>query len=81
MTSVPGWGSWSFDPVAILALLAAALLYVRMYRRAASHSDAVGPGHWVPYAGGLIVLAIALLSPLDAIGDRWLLSAHMTQHV
>jgi putative membrane protein len=81
MTSVPGWGSWSLDPVAILALLAAAFLYARMYRRAASRSAKVGAGHWIPYAGGLIALAIALLSPLDAIGDRWLLSAHMAQHV
>ena len=64
MTSVPGWGSWSLDPLAILALFAAAFLYVRMYRRAASHSKAVGAGHWIPYAGGLIALAIALLSPL-----------------
>ncbi|MGA9315356.1 MAG: cytochrome c oxidase assembly protein [Solirubrobacteraceae bacterium] len=81
MNTVPGWGSWSLDPLAILALLAAAVLYVRMYRRAASRSKAVGAGHWIPYAGGLIALAIALLSPLDAIGDRWLLSAHMAQHV
>jgi putative membrane protein len=81
MTSVPGWGSWSLDPLAILALLAAAVLYVRMYRRAASRSKAVGAGHWIPYAGGLVALVIALLSPLDAIGDSWLLSAHMAQHV
>jgi putative membrane protein len=81
MTSVPGWGSWSLDPLAILALLAAAVLYARMYRRAAARSKAVGAGHWIPYAGGLIALVIALLSPLDAIGDRWLLSAHMAQHV
>jgi putative membrane protein len=81
MNTVPGWGSWSLDPLAIFALLAAALLYARMYRRAASRSDAVGAGHWIPYAGGLIAIAIALLSPLDAIGDRWLLSAHMAQHV
>jgi putative membrane protein len=81
MTSVPGWGSWTLDPVAILALLAAAFLYARMYRRAAARSAKLGAGHWIPYAGGLVALAIALLSPLDAIGDRWLLSAHMAQHV
>jgi putative membrane protein len=81
MTSVPGWGSWSLDPVAILALLAASVVYARMYRRAGTRSAAVGAGHWVPYAGGILALAIALLSPLDAIGDRWLLSAHMLQHV
>jgi putative membrane protein len=81
MTSVPGWGSWSLDPLAIAALLAAALLYARMYKRAASRSEAVGASHWIPYAGGLVAIAIALLSPLDAIGDKWLLSAHMAQHV
>jgi putative membrane protein len=81
MNSVPGWGSWNLDPVAILALLAASVVYTRMYRRAATRSSATGPGHWVPYAGGILALAVALLSPLDAIGDRWLLSAHMLQHV
>jgi putative membrane protein len=81
MTSVPGWGSWSLDPVAILALLGASVVYARMYRLAASRSSAVGAGHWVPYAAGILVLAVALLSPLDAIGDHWLLSAHMAQHV
>jgi putative membrane protein len=80
MNSVPGWGSWSFDPIAILALLAASVVYARMYRRAATRSEAVGAGHWVPYAAGILTLAIALLSPLDAIGDGWLLSAHMLQH-
>jgi putative membrane protein len=81
MMTVPGWGSWSLDPLAILGLLAAAFVYARMYRRAAAHSEAVGMGHWLPYYAGLIVLAVALISPLDAIGDRWLLSAHMAQHV
>ncbi|HEY5288052.1 MAG TPA: cytochrome c oxidase assembly protein [Solirubrobacteraceae bacterium] len=81
MTSVPGWGSWSLDPLAILALLAAAVLYMRMYRRAASRSQTVGASHWIPYTAGLVAIAVALLSPLDAIGDGWLLSAHMAQHV
>jgi putative membrane protein len=81
MNSVPGWGSWSFDPLAILALVAASVVYARMYRRAAARSTAIGASHWVPYAGGILALAIALLSPIDAIGDDWLLSAHMLQHV
>ena len=81
MTHVPGWGSWSFDPAAIIGLLVALALYVRVYRRAAARSSAVGAGHWVPYMAGIAVLTIALLSPLDAIGDHYLLSAHMAQHV
>src|SRR6204780_4256209 len=83
MTSYPGWGSWSFQPVVIIALLAAAVIYARVYRRARSRSSSSTPnaGHWVPYAAGLLTIAVALLSPLDAIGDKYLLSAHMLQHV
>src|SRR5271168_1110400 len=81
MSSVPGWGSWSFNPVIIVALLAAAVLYSRAYRRASARSSRLGPGHWIPYGAGLVALAVALLSPVDSIGDRWLLSAHMGQHV
>jgi putative membrane protein len=83
MTHYPGWGSWSFQPVVIIALLAAAVVYRRVYLRAASRSSTSAPnaGHWVPYAAGLLTIAVALLSPLDAIGDRYLLSAHVLQHV
>ena len=82
-TSYPGWGSWSFQPIVIIALLAAAVVYARVYKRAASRSSTSAPnaGHWVPYAAGLLTIAVALLSPLDPIGDRYLLSAHMMQHV
>jgi putative membrane protein len=80
--SPPGWGSWSFNPIVILALLAAGYVYWRMYTRAAARS-AKGPGigNWLPYVCGLLTLAVALLSPLDTIGDMYLLSAHMMQHV
>jgi len=86
MNHAPGWGSWSFDPIAMLALLAASYVYARMYRRARTAaggraSNSVGAGHWLPYAAGIATLAIALISPIDAIGDGWLLSAHMFQHV
>lgn len=81
MSSVPGWGSWSFNPIVILALILAATLYARAYRRASARSASLGPGHWLPYACGLLALAVALLSPIDSIGDHWLLSAHMGQHV
>jgi putative membrane protein len=83
MSSAPGWGSWNLNPIVILVLLAAAVLYTRMYRRAGARSAASPPGagHWLPYAAGLLILAVALISPLDSIGDRWLLSAHMLQHV
>ncbi len=81
MSTAPGWGSWTFNPLVILALGLAGWLYLRAYRRAAAKSAAVGPGHWIPYFGGLLAIALALLSPLDPIGDHYLLSAHMGQHL
>ena len=79
----PGWSSWTVDPLLIVVLLAAAGLYALGYRRAArlSGSHAPGIGHWLPYGSGLLLLALALMSPLDAIGDGYLLSAHMGQHI
>jgi putative membrane protein len=83
MTHYPGWGSWSFQPVVIVALLVAGEAYRRVYRRASARSSTSAPnaGHWVPYVAGLLTIAVALLSPLDPIGDKYLLSAHMGQHV
>jgi putative membrane protein len=79
--SPPGWGSWTFEPWVVAILVAAVGLYVNAYRRARRRSDAVGVGHWIFYAAGILTLIAALCSPLDAIGDSWLLSAHMAQHV
>ncbi len=77
----PGWGAWTFEPWVVAMLVAAVGLYVNAYRRARRRSDAVGAGHWIFYALGIIALVVALCSPLDAIGGGWLLSAHMAQHV
>jgi len=81
--SAPSWSSWTIDPGLIAVLAAAAWLYSRGFRRAARLTGGRGPGvsHWLPYGLGLLVIALALMSPLDAIGDRYLLSAHMAQHI
>ena len=81
---VPSWSSWTIDPVVIVVLLAAAVaLRARLPAgdaprgRRAARGSATGS----PYGAGLVVLALALMSPLDAIGDGYLLSAHMGQHL
>lgn len=79
--SPPGWGAWTFEPLIVAILVAASGLYINAYRRARRRSDAVGIGHSIFYAAGILTLVVALCSPLDAIGDSWLLSAHMAQHV
>jgi putative membrane protein len=82
MSPAPGWGSWSFDPVLWIVLVAAGTWYVTMLRRVHRKTGKeVGAGHWLPYFCGLAVLLVALGSPIDTIGDSWLLWAHMFQHV
>jgi putative membrane protein len=80
--TVPGWASWSIDPFLWVVLLLAAGWYVSMLRRVRRVTGkAVGPGHWLFYFSGLVVLLVALGSPLDPLGDEWLLVGHMSQHV
>src|SRR5262249_12347589 len=66
----------------VLGAVAAALYaqaYVRLRRR-------TGAAHARPvlaalFAAGLLLSVLALVSPLDAIGEDQLLSAHMLQHL
>jgi cytochrome c oxidase assembly factor CtaG len=74
--------SWETPPVVLVAAALAALLFVqafvRLRRRRADHAP------WsraVLFAAGLALLVLPVLSPLDSMGDDYLLSAHMLQHV
>lgn len=77
------WTSWGGEPGVIVAIAVAAAAYASgvraLWRRA-------GVGRGVPrwrvtaFSAGLATIAIALLSPLDALGET-LFSAHMVQHL
>ncbi len=74
--------SWNWDPWVLLGLGISATLYsrgvLRLWERA-------GVGRGIPrwrlhcFSAGLLALAVALISPVDAFG-RALFSAHMVQH-
>ena len=40
-----------------------------------------GAGHACAFAGGVLALLLALATPLDGLGEDYLFSAHMLQHV
>ncbi len=74
-------GSWAFEP-ALLATLALAALFhgrgrARLARRIAGPRE---KRRAVAFYTGLVVLAAALMSPLDALAST-LFSGHMTQHL
>ncbi len=77
------WHHWSFDPFVWLPMLLGHWLYGRGIMRAWKRA---GVGRVIPvwrvvsFVLGEIVLVIALISPLDPLGET-LLSAHMAQHI
>jgi putative membrane protein len=75
--------TWRFSlgiivPAAILAALFTQA-FVRL--RARGRSDHAGWDRAVLFTLALSIGTVALVSPLDAVGDQYLLSAHMLQHV
>jgi putative membrane protein len=76
-------GAWEAAPAVVaagvLALALFAQAFVRLRRRGrADHASWSRAGL---FAAAVAVGTLALLSPLDAIGEEYLLSAHMLQHV
>jgi cytochrome c oxidase assembly factor CtaG len=73
-------GSWSFDPVVALVLLAATLAYGTGALTLRRRDRAWPPARAASFFAGLLALALALLSGIDALADE-LLSVHMVQHL
>lgn len=74
---------WTWDPAVVGGLSIAAWWYARGLGRLwgrAGVGHGVRKGQVTAFAGGLAMVAVALLSPLDAL-DSALFAAHMTQHL
>jgi putative membrane protein len=77
------WSAWNLDLWILGALLGLTSLYGRGVRRLWARA---GRGRGLPvwrvvaYLGGIATLVLALLSPIDALGET-LFSVHMTQHM
>jgi len=82
------WTSWSWDPTVLLGLAALVAVYVIAVRRnLLRDDDDTTPwfrrSSWRPWLFGIGIFSgfIALQSPIDTGGDRYLLSLHMVQHL
>ncbi len=75
------WISWRFDPGLSLSLVLAAILYLRGWMRLRNRgARQFTPGQPVAFFGGLVVIALALQSPLEVFSGL-LLQVHMLQHL
>ncbi len=78
----PAPTTWSFDPLALLALavlLAGYLAAIGPLRRRLGVTAPVARHRVWSYAGGWMALALTVVSPLDTLGRYYLFAAHTTQ--
>src|SRR5512135_2888724 len=74
--------SWSFAPSIVLGLLVLAAAYTYGFARARRTNEPRKPG-WgraALFAGGMLALVAALVSPVDSMADQLMLM-HMIQHI
>ena len=72
---------WNFDPLEMCGVALAAGLYWRRARTLAGRGLPVPRRRWIPFAAGLLTVLLALVSPIDTIGEDRLFSVHMLQHL
>ncbi|HVE15965.1 MAG TPA: cytochrome c oxidase assembly protein, partial [Chthoniobacterales bacterium] len=75
------FASWRIEPGTFAGLLVLAILYTRGWFRLQTQAPRRFPAvRLLCFLAGLLVLAVALFSPLDAFAN-FLLSVHMVQHL
>jgi cytochrome c oxidase assembly factor CtaG len=81
--SIPVDTSWTFAPAVLLTVAVYGWVYVRRWRTVRASRDGArgaGVGRLVLWMTGLVLLLVALISPVDVISEQ-LASAHMVQHL
>ncbi len=84
VATAPGdlWTAWSFDPLVLGAAAVAVGFFAQGWRRLHRRRPELAPWtRWPLFLAGVGVVVAALVSPLDAVAEEYLQSAHMLQHV
>lgn len=81
MTPSPD-ASWTSAPGVVLALVLYLAIYLWRWHRSRTPGEPHPPSVWrlLAFLAGLLVLAAALISPIDRLGEQ-ILAMHMVQHV
>ena len=74
---------WTLEPAVLAALAAYVAAYAWRFRAARREARGRGAGavQALAFAGAALALLVALVSPVDALGEDYLFSMHMTQHI
>jgi putative membrane protein len=74
---------WVPDPGVLAPIALLVFVYVRRFRAARREENGRGAG-WpqaLAFTAGIVALLLAVASPIDGLGEDYLFSAHMVQHV
>src|SRR5204863_7865438 len=71
-TSLPVHAGWTFAPIVLVALAAYVVVYVARWRtsRAEGGARAAPVGRLVLWCSGVLLLFVALISPIDDLGEQ-----------
>lgn len=75
---------WNLEPSILIgtALITGLYLYaIGPYRKRHFPEEPVRTGQTIAFLSGMLIMFLALVSPLDELGDSYLFSAHMVQHL
>jgi cytochrome c oxidase assembly factor CtaG len=74
---------WTFSLPILIPIAAFAYFYLRRFHevRRTSGKRGASARHLAAFVSAIVVILIALVSPLDALGEDYLFSAHMVQHL
>jgi cytochrome c oxidase assembly factor CtaG len=74
---------WNLSATILLALVLYLGIYVWRWRAARREEGGrgAGPLHLLAFAAGLATLTAAVVSPIDGLGEDYLFSMHMLQHI
>jgi cytochrome c oxidase assembly factor CtaG len=76
------WSAWSFDPLVLLAAAVAIAFFAQGWRRLHRRRPELAPWtRWPLFLAGVAIVVVGIVSPLDAVAEEYLQSAHMLQHV
>lgn len=83
MNHAPVHYHWTFSVPILIPIAAYAWIYLRRFRavRRSSGPRGAGIAQLAAFTGSIVALLIALVSPLDRLGEDYLFSAHMVQHL
>ena len=75
---------WNLEPSILIGTVLIAGLYlyaIGPFRKRHFPDEPIMTGQTIAFLSGMLIMFLALVSPLDELGDSYLFSAHMVQHL